>query len=55
MVITNLGANPLVLQIPIGSEDQFKVGWGGVLQGVLGFTGGLVVLRAWQLGRGSVG
>lgn len=26
MVISNLGANPLVLQIPIGSEDQFKVG-----------------------------
>jgi len=24
MVISNLGANPLVLQIPIGSEDQFK-------------------------------
>jgi hypothetical protein len=26
MVISNLGANPLVLQVPIGSEDQFKVG-----------------------------
>jgi elongation factor G len=24
MVISNLGANPLVLQVPIGSEDQFK-------------------------------
>jgi hypothetical protein len=26
MVVSNLGANPLVLQVPIGSEDQFKVG-----------------------------
>lgn len=25
MVITNLGAKPLVLQIPIGAEDQFQV------------------------------
>jgi hypothetical protein len=25
MVISNLGAKPLVLQVPIGSEDQFKV------------------------------
>ena len=24
MVIGNLGANPLVIQLPIGSEDQFK-------------------------------
>jgi translation elongation factor EF-G len=24
MVISNLGAKPLVLQLPIGSEDQFK-------------------------------
>jgi elongation factor G len=24
MVISNLGANPLVLQVPIGAEDQFK-------------------------------
>lgn len=30
MVVSNLGANPLVLQIPIGSEDQFQVCvWGG--------------------------
>jgi hypothetical protein len=26
MVVSNLGANPLVLQVPIGSEDQFQVG-----------------------------
>lgn len=26
MVISNLGAKPLVLQVPIGAEDQFKVG-----------------------------
>ena len=25
MVVSNLGANPLVLQVPIGAEDQFKV------------------------------
>jgi hypothetical protein len=25
MVISNLGAKPLVLQVPIGSEDAFKV------------------------------
>ncbi len=24
MVINNLGANPCVLQLPIGSEDEFK-------------------------------
>ena len=34
MVIKNLGANPLVIQLPIGNEDQFKVRgcacvWGG--------------------------
>lgn len=24
MIVSNLGANPLVIQLPIGSEDQFK-------------------------------
>lgn len=26
MVISNLGAKPLVLQVPIGAEDAFQVG-----------------------------
>jgi hypothetical protein len=37
MVVSNLGANPLVLQVPIGSEDQFQVG------GVRGVLGPLLV------------
>jgi hypothetical protein len=33
MVVSNLGAKPLVLQVPIGSEDQFKVGRRGARAG----------------------
>jgi hypothetical protein len=32
MVISNLGAKPLVLQVPIGAEDQFQVGGSGQWQ-----------------------
>ncbi len=69
MVVSNLGANPLVIQLPIGAEEEFKglidlvkmkaLIWSGEVRGWLaGSLGGWVPKRhSWALSvsAGQVG